>query len=80
MSMRNQRDQADRAFGVHRPQPLDDRPRRGQAEAALAQHFQRDEFALSYLRRSHPLGMKISRALPFLSIGATRPAPFTSSR
>ena len=46
--MRNQRDQADRAFGVHRPQPLDD-PRRGQAEAALAQHFQRDEFALSSL-------------------------------
>ena len=46
--MRNERDQADRAFGVHRPQPLDD-PRRGQAEAALAQHFQRDEFALSSL-------------------------------
>ena len=63
----NQRDQVDRAFGVHRPQPLDD-PRRGQAEAALAQYFQRDEFALSS-SPLNPLGMKISRAPPFLSIG-----------
>ena len=43
--VRDQRDQADGALGVHGSEPLD-HARRRQPESALAQHFQRDELAL----------------------------------
>ena len=42
--VRGERDEADRALGMDRAEAFDDAPG-GQAEAALAQHFERDEIA-----------------------------------
>ncbi len=53
--VRGERDQADCALGVDRTEPLD-HPRRGQTEAPLAQHFERDELAFDRLCMRSPRG------------------------
>ena len=77
-AVRGDGDPADRALRVDRAEPLDD-ARRGQAEAALAQHFERDEIAVDGAAVM-PWGMKISRGAPRFSTGRARPAPFSSAR
>ena len=76
--VRGERDHRYRALGVHLAEPLDD-PRRGQAEAALAQHFERDEIALLGAA-GHADGNEHLAPEARFSIGSTRPAPVSSSR
>ena len=72
-------DQADRALGLQRAQPLGDARARETVAAAACRHLDRDQVAVRASPPA-PAGIASSRPSCFLSIGSSRPPPPGAAR